>query len=127
MLIELERFLEPYKLSVADLFPVSGRDKRGTMHARHIPVGTAIKTGTLRDVSALAGVMPTRDRSQVWFAIINRGNDVTGFRTQQDLMLASLSQQWGTLPPVNASTAQAPGLLGDPKRNEAISGVQAKL
>lgn len=127
MLIEVERFLQPYQLSVSDIFPVSGLDKRGTLHARHIPVGTAIKTGTLRDVSSLAGVMPTRDRGSVWFAIINRGNDVTNFRKQQDFMLTSLSQQWGTLPPVNATTAQVPKPLGDPKRNETISGVQAKL
>ena len=127
MLMEIERFLQPQKLSVADIFPVSGRDKRGTLLARRIPVGTAIKTGTLNDVSALAGLMPTRDRGQVWFVIINRGGDVEGFRVQQDQFLGSLSQKWGILATANATTTQTPALLGDPKRNETISGVQTPL
>src|ERR671933_2061943 len=101
MFIAIDRFLQPYKLSVTDVFPVSGRYKNGTMFARHIPLGTAIKTGTLGQVSALAGVIPTRDRGRVWFAIINRGTDVDGFRKQQDEFLQRLVQQWGT-PPINA-------------------------
>ncbi|MBW4544367.1 MAG: D-alanyl-D-alanine carboxypeptidase [Symplocastrum torsivum CPER-KK1] len=127
MLMAVQRFLQPHQLDIADIFPVAGRDKRGTMQARNIPFGSAIKTGTLRDVSALAGVMPTRDRGEVWFAIINRGGDVDGFRRQQDELLGRLSKQWGTSPTVNASTTQAPALLGDPKRNEKISGFQTQL
>jgi D-alanyl-D-alanine carboxypeptidase/D-alanyl-D-alanine-endopeptidase (penicillin-binding protein 4) len=127
MLMAVQRFLQPHQLDIADIFPVAGRDKRGTMQARNFPIGTAIKTGTLRDVSALAGVMPTRDRGEVWFAIINRGGDVDGFRRQQDELLGRLSKQWGTSPTVNASTTTAPALLGDPKRNEKISGFQTQL
>ncbi len=123
MLMEVERFLQPHKLTVADIFPVSGRDKRGTMYARQMPVGAAIKTGTLREVSALAGVLPTRDRGQVWFAIINRGGDVYGFRKQQDEMITSLTQKWGTLSSANPNTTNPSALLGDPKRNEKVSGV----
>ncbi len=123
MLIEIERFLQPYQLNVADIFPVSGLDKKGTMLYRHMPVGTAIKTGTLNTVSALAGVMPTRDRGNVWFAIINWGNDIEGFRVQQDQLLGSLSKQWGTPSTTNASKTPLER-LGDPKRNEKISGIQ---
>ncbi|MFB2834658.1 D-alanyl-D-alanine carboxypeptidase [Floridanema evergladense] len=96
MLMALQQKLQPLGLTIGDFFPVSGRDRNGTMSRRHIPQATAIKTGTLRDVSALAGVMPTRDRGLVWFAIINRGNNVLGFRTKQDLLLQSLIQKWGT-------------------------------
>ncbi len=46
---------------------------------RSIALGTTIKTGTLNTVSALAGVIPARDRGQVWFAIINHGNDISQF------------------------------------------------
>jgi D-alanyl-D-alanine carboxypeptidase/D-alanyl-D-alanine-endopeptidase (penicillin-binding protein 4) len=127
MLNTIDQFLQPYQLSVADIFPVAGQDKLGTMLGRHMPVGSAIKTGTLRDVSALAGILPTRDRSQVCFAIINRGDDVDGFRVQQDQLLERLSQKWGTVPTVQASTNQAALLLGDPKRNQKISGVQTQL
>ncbi len=127
MLMAVDRFLQPHQLGIADVFPVAGRDKNGTMYARHIPLGSAIKTGTLRDVSALAGVMPTRDRGLIWFAIINRGSDVYGFRQQQDELLQRLSKHWGTLPTLNASTIPVEKLLGDPKRNEKISGVQIKV
>jgi len=95
MLMALQRKLQPLGLTIGDLFPVSGRDHEGTLLQRHIPEGTAIKTGTLRDVSGLAGVMPTRDRGLVWFAIINRGDDVLGLRAKQDSLLQTLLQQWG--------------------------------
>jgi len=96
MLMALQRKLQPLGLTIGDFFPVSGRDRNGTMSRRHFPQATVIKTGTLRNVSALAGVMPTRDRGLVWFAIINRGNDVMGLRNKQDSLLQSLIQQWGT-------------------------------
>lgn len=96
MLMALQRKLQPLGLTIGDFFPVSGRDRNGTMSRRHFPQATVIKTGTLRNVSALAGVMPTRDRGLVWFAIINRGNDVMGLRAKQDRLLQSLIQQWGT-------------------------------
>lgn len=125
MLIAIHQFLQSYKLSVTDVFPVSGRDKNGTMYARHMPIGSAIKTGTLNTVSALAGVIPTRDRGLVWFAIINRGSDVDGFRKQQDAFLQRLVQKWGTLP-LNASTPPIQTLLGESKRNEKIFGVRVQ-
>lgn len=127
MLMAVESFLQPHQLSVTDLFPLSGRDQRGTMLARQIPVGTAVKTGTLRDVSALAGMMPTRDREKVWFVIINRGGDVEGFRKQQDQILASLLKHWGSSATVSVGTTHSPGILGDPTRNEKISEVQIPL
>jgi D-alanyl-D-alanine carboxypeptidase/D-alanyl-D-alanine-endopeptidase (penicillin-binding protein 4) len=99
MLMAVERFLQhPTNFSVADIFPVVWARQAGNHACAAHPSGTAIKTGTLRDVSALAGVMPTRDRGEVWFAIINRGGDVDGFRTQQDLTARTLVKQWGTLP-----------------------------
>lgn len=93
MFMALQREAVAHQLTLADLFPMSGFDHRGTMHARHLPSATVIKTGTLRDVSALAGVMPTRDRGLVWFAILNRGPNVSGFRTGQDKFLQSLIQK----------------------------------
>jgi serine-type D-Ala-D-Ala carboxypeptidase/endopeptidase (penicillin-binding protein 4) len=47
-------------------------------------------------VSSLAGVLPTRDRGLIWFAIINVGDgDLGVLHQQQDLLLQSLTQQWG--------------------------------
>lgn len=91
----IERQLQPSKLTIADLFPVAGRD-HGTLTARRVPIATVVKTGTLWDVSALAGVMPTREYGPIWFSIINRGDAVDDFRVQQDLLLQSLHAHWGT-------------------------------
>ncbi|NJM71496.1 MAG: D-alanyl-D-alanine carboxypeptidase [Scytonema sp. RU_4_4] len=93
MFMAIQQQALTHQLTLADLFPVSGFDNRGTMHARHLPAATIMKTGTLRDVSALAGVMPTRDRGLVWYAIINRGTNIGGFRTGQDQLLQRLVQQ----------------------------------
>lgn len=127
MLMAIQRELLPAQLSVADLFPVSGRDRRGTMEARRIPQAAVIKTGTLRDVSALAGVLPTRDRGLVWFAIINRGTNVEGLRARQDQLLQSLLKQWQVTATVPAAIAprfsnSTPIPLGAASRNEILYG-----
>ncbi|BAY43940.1 peptidase S13, D-Ala-D-Ala carboxypeptidase C [Scytonema sp. HK-05] len=116
-----------HQLTLADLFPVSGFDNRGTMHSRHLPVATVMKTGTLRDVSALAGVMPTRDRGLVWFAIINRGTNVSAFRTGQDQLLQRLSQQLQVAPSVPATLTPHVAIntlpqFGAANRNEMLYG-----
>ncbi len=93
MLMAIQRLATPHNLTVADFFPTSGLDHRGTTYARRIPKNTAFKTGTLRDVSALAGVMPTKNRGLVWFAVINRGTFVPGFRSEQDKLLQKMLQE----------------------------------
>jgi D-alanyl-D-alanine carboxypeptidase/D-alanyl-D-alanine-endopeptidase (penicillin-binding protein 4) len=95
MLAAIDRYLHPLNLTIADVFPASGFDREGTMEDRSMPLGSVIKTGTLNEVSALAGVLPTRDRGLVWFAIVNRGTDILELRNQQDLLLQSLQKQWG--------------------------------
>lgn len=127
MLTTVDRFLQPHNLSVDDIFPVAGREHRGTMQARKLPLGTAIKTGTLNTVSALAGRMPTRDQGQVWFSIINWGGDIEGFRVQQDEFLTRLSQGWGTSPTLQVGPASEDAFLGDPKRIEKIPIIQTRL
>ncbi len=99
----IQQEILPYHLSLADLFAVAGRDRRGTIQARHIPADTVVKTGTLDRVSSLAGVMPTRDRGLVWFAIVNQGSDVPDFRSRQDQLLQSLLHQWQVAPIVPAT------------------------
>jgi D-alanyl-D-alanine carboxypeptidase/D-alanyl-D-alanine-endopeptidase (penicillin-binding protein 4) len=93
MLQAIQRYVEPEQLNVADLFPVAGRDG-GTLLDRDIPELAAVKTGTLNQVSALAGAIPTRDRGVVWFALINRGWDLDSFRQQQDILLQQVLDVW---------------------------------
>ena len=123
MLMSIQKRLSPYQLTVADLFPVSGRDRRGTLLTRQIPLGTVIKTGTLNDVSALAGVMPTRDRGLVWFVIINRGSALERFRNEQDRLLQNLLKQLqvaDTLPAALTPRLQDNQPLGAARRNEIM-------
>lgn len=128
MLAAIQRQLQPFGLNLGDLFPVFGFDHTGTVIGRRMPPATVFKTGTLNDVSALAGVMPTRDRGLIWFSIINRGNDVLGFRAGQDQFLQTLLKHWGIAPKSaiaitpNASSINTANLLGDKGRNEILSG-----
>jgi serine-type D-Ala-D-Ala carboxypeptidase/endopeptidase (penicillin-binding protein 4) len=125
MLMTLENLLQPHKLGVVDLFPVAGRDNLGTMQHRHLPNGVAIKTGTLNEVSALAGVIPLSNERKIWFAVINSGWQIEEFRQQQDQLLQKLANHWDLKDTENSS----PNLrslsanqadLGDPRRNRVI-------
>jgi D-alanyl-D-alanine carboxypeptidase/D-alanyl-D-alanine-endopeptidase (penicillin-binding protein 4) len=77
-------------------------------------------------VSALAGVVPTRDRGLVWFAIINRGPQIGAFRQQQDKFLQRIVQLLQVAP--NTPTALTPHSpnslpdLGNTKRSEIVYG-----
>ncbi len=118
MLIAIERLLKAHTLDLVDLFPLSGRDGVGTMENRSIPAGTAVKTGTLNQVSALAGVIPTRDRGRIWFAIINGGSQIEYLRQEQDRLLQRLSQHW-QLDELDLTQSSIP-YLGDPNRNQIL-------
>jgi serine-type D-Ala-D-Ala carboxypeptidase/endopeptidase (penicillin-binding protein 4) len=121
MLIALERKLESQPVKVVDLFPVAGRDRNGTMQWRAIPSGVAIKTGTLDRVSALAGVIPTKERGLVWFAIINYGDNIEKLRGEQDRLLQRLANHW-QIPPATAIATTDKIYLGDPSRNLKVDG-----
>lgn len=116
MLMAIQRKLQPLGLTIGDLFPVAGSDRDGTMIRRHIPMAAVVKTGTLRNVSALAGVLPTRDRGLVWFAIINRGNDVSALRAGQDLFLQNLIQLWNPASQPPKVVLPSPASYGDASR-----------
>ena len=116
MLIAIDRLLQEDSFSAADLFPTAGKDVVGTVQGRALPTGTTIKTGTLNNVSALAGVIPTSDRGNVYFSIINYGSQIEHFRQQQDILLNQLAQTW-QLVPNNFNLANENWYLGDPQRN----------
>jgi D-alanyl-D-alanine carboxypeptidase/D-alanyl-D-alanine-endopeptidase (penicillin-binding protein 4) len=117
MLMAIEQLLQSYPLKVADLFPVAGRDTVGTMQERSIPSGIVVKTGTLAQVSALAGQISTRDRGQIWFAIINSGTEIDYLRQQQDRFLQRLANHWQLAPRETPSVQNNQPFLGDPQRN----------
>jgi D-alanyl-D-alanine carboxypeptidase/D-alanyl-D-alanine-endopeptidase (penicillin-binding protein 4) len=124
MYAHIQRYLEARNLTIADLFPISGTDL-GTIDYRRIPPAAVVKTGTLNEVSALAGVLPTRDRGLIWFSIINRGTDLEDLRQQQDVLLQQLTTQWGSVQPAPVAIAprlptQTATLMGDTSRNRVV-------
>ncbi len=117
----LQEKLKPTSMTLADFFPVMGRDRKGTLEWRSMPKGLTVKTGTLNQVSALAGIIPTQERGIVWFTIINGGSNFDRLRAEQDKVLQRLAKHWTILP-----TDLNPGpndeiFLGDPSRNRVGS------
>ena len=119
----IHRLVMPARLTVADIFPVAGID-RGTIRHRHLPVYTVVKTGTLRHVATLAGVILTRTHGPVWFALLNQGGNLWGFRTQQDALLQSLVEHWGAADPPPASFIPT-SPWADTTRNDILVRVKA--
>lgn len=115
----IQRELQRHQLTLADVLPVASRD-RGTIEERQLPQAAIVKTGTLWNVSALAGVIPTQKFGPVWFTIINRGENIEGFRQDQDRILQQLTQRLGV--PSGEMAQIQPSrptpILGDPNRNQ---------
>jgi serine-type D-Ala-D-Ala carboxypeptidase/endopeptidase (penicillin-binding protein 4) len=118
MFSAIARYAERNGFTVSDLFPISGTDV-GTLIDRRIPKNAVVKTGTLNEVCALSGVLPTRDRGLVWFSIINRGSQIEAFRNQQDVLLQQLQAHWGT------PKDRSPSITPNPKVNTPNSELGA--
>ncbi|XTZ10594.1 MAG: D-alanyl-D-alanine carboxypeptidase [cyanobacterium endosymbiont of Rhopalodia yunnanensis] len=116
MLIGIQKKLKENSLDVTDIFPMAGRDTTGTVKWRNLPDGVTVKTGTLAQVSALAGIISTKERGQIWFSIINHGYNIDLFRVEQDRLLQRLADHW-QLTDVSL-TQQIKPYLGDPQRNK---------
>jgi serine-type D-Ala-D-Ala carboxypeptidase/endopeptidase (penicillin-binding protein 4) len=119
----IQREAQSQGLTLADFFPSFGLDTKGSMLDRQMPLGTTVKTGTLNEVSALSGVLPTRQRGLVWFTIINRGSQIAQLRQQQDKLLQTWQTTWGIpagSPLVIARRNLTSSVLGDPQRNEIL-------
>ncbi|OIP71809.1 MAG: D-alanyl-D-alanine carboxypeptidase [Oscillatoriales cyanobacterium CG2_30_44_21] len=119
ILMEIHNRAQVEGLTLADLFPMSNCNC-GTIEDRKMPAGAIVKTGTLSDVSALAGVFQTKKYGVIWFAIANRGEgDLDAFHRSQDRLLQFLVKQWGLPKLPNASFAETP--WHDSDRNQIYS------
>lgn len=102
MFLAIDRLLQPYNMTVGDVFTIVGKDE-GILEPREmLPKLSIVKSGTLNYVSALAGALPTKDKGIVWFAILNKGSNVAQLRDRQEVLLNTLLKDWGyvsNLPP----------------------------
>lgn len=126
MMVTIQDFLQDKQLNIGNLFPVMGRDV-GTLKGRSMPAAAVVKTGTLNEVSALTGVIPTRDRGLVWFTNINYGaGDIGIFHNQQDVMLQRMQEKWGVPSPIPPSIRPSDrsnllsNRVGAPERNQLV-------
>ncbi len=102
LFIAIHNLLQPDGLNISDVFPIAGRDN-GTLARRKLPRHAVVKTGTLRGVSTLGGVIFTRKHGPVWFALFNQGSNRPALRTHQDTLLTSLTRSWGSMDDAPAS------------------------
>lgn len=110
----IEKYLQPHKMTVADVFTIVGQDQ-GILEKRSLPSLAVVKSGSLNNVSALAGALPTQKQGTLWFAIMNSGGSLERFREQQEVLLKSFVTEWGAVktPPVE--------LTPNPVRNSRTS------
>jgi len=104
---KLKDLLEARQLKLEDILPVQGLDQ-GTLSERltQEQAGTLVgKTGTLTQsgVSALTGIVYTKAKGPVVFAIFNHGGNVVRFRKAQDDLLTSVIDFCGGAAPVSYS------------------------
>ncbi len=102
MFLAIENYLQSYNMTVADVFTVIGKDPGILAERKNIPSLAIVKSGTLDNVSTLAGALPTKKQGIVWFVIMNAGENVEQFRVQQEELLNTLVKDWGSvqeLPP----------------------------
>ena len=106
--IAIQQRLEALNLDLKDAFPVSGTDV-GTLEDRQMPKGAVVKTGTLWNVSALAGYIPTAKEGRIWFAIMNEGGGyIDGFRKSQDKFLTQMVQFFSPISEQRSSSSLWP-------------------
>ncbi|HBB31789.1 MAG TPA: D-alanyl-D-alanine carboxypeptidase [Cyanobacteria bacterium UBA8803] len=120
MFLALERYLQPYNMTVGDLFAIVGQDE-GILNQRQIPPLTVVKSGSLNTVSALAGALPTQQQGIVWFATMNGGNNLEGFRAQQEALLQDFISQWGAVPSLPEELQPNPERASKTSRSEVVN------
>ncbi|NJK68172.1 MAG: D-alanyl-D-alanine carboxypeptidase [Microcoleus sp. CSU_2_2] len=120
LFLALERYLKPYNMTVADVLTVIGKDQ-GILSERPLPKLAVIKSGTLDNVSALGGALPTEKQETVWFVIMNGGANVETFRTQQEVLLKSFLNLWGSVPTSPPELTANPARISKVSRSEIVN------
>lgn len=117
LFLALERDLKPYNMTVADIAAIVGQDL-GVLQTRTAINLGVVKTGTLNNVSSIAGLLPNQKYGFVCIAVMNSGAGADAFRPEQDTILSQLLTQWGTV------TTPPPELKPTPWQNGKTSGSQ---
>lgn len=117
--LALERYLQPYNMTIADVLTVVGKDP-GILNERKIPPLAVVKSGTLDYVSALGGALPTKKQGTVWFVMMNGGENVEEFRAQQEALLNIFLKEWGSVQVAPPELTPNPSRKSKSSSNEII-------
>jgi D-alanyl-D-alanine carboxypeptidase/D-alanyl-D-alanine-endopeptidase (penicillin-binding protein 4) len=105
MFLAIEQYLKPSQMTVGDIFAIVGEDA-GILDQRKLPKGLVTKSGSLNEVSALAGALPTTQKGVVWFVVMNGGGaNLEGFRAGQESLVNMFANQWGAVSAVPVELA----------------------
>lgn len=118
--LAIERTLQPHDMTVGDLFAIVGQDE-GILNQRQIPPLAVVKSGSLNAVSALAGALPTQQQGTIWFATMNGGSDLEGFRIQQEALLQDFINQLGAVSTLPEELTPNPARASKTSRNEFVN------
>ncbi|WP_013323244.1 D-alanyl-D-alanine carboxypeptidase [Gloeothece verrucosa] len=102
MFLAIERYLQAYNMTIADVFAIIGQDEGILQIRRQLPPFAVLKSGIWDNISALAGALPTQQKNTVWFAIMNIGQPWKQSESEQEQLLTELVNDWGrvvTAPP----------------------------
>jgi D-alanyl-D-alanine carboxypeptidase/D-alanyl-D-alanine-endopeptidase (penicillin-binding protein 4) len=94
LFLALEKYLISNNLNIADLFVVVGQDEGILDGRKSLPKNAVVKSGSLDNVSALAGALPTEKEGIIWFAILNQGPSLNEMRISQERLLNNLLKQF---------------------------------
>lgn len=97
LFLAIQTELAPADLTLGDGFQIVDRDA-GVLQQRAYPPGVIAKSGTLSQVSGLAGILPTAQQGEICFAMLNVSFDLAGARVAQARLLQTLTDRWGTVP-----------------------------
>lgn len=117
--LAIERTLQPHNMTISDLFAIVGQDD-GILNQRKIPSLAVVKSGSLNTVSALAGALPTQQKGTIWFATMNGGSDLEGFRAQQETLLQDFINEWGAVSTLPEELKPNPARTSKISRNEIV-------
>jgi serine-type D-Ala-D-Ala carboxypeptidase/endopeptidase (penicillin-binding protein 4) len=119
LFLALQNNFQAFNLSSADIVTVVGQDK-GVLDSRSLPELSVVKSGSLDNVSTIAGALPTQVRGTVWFAIFNGGANMEGFRSAQDALLNDWVEQWGAVSASPAELTSIPHPIAKKARTEIV-------
>ncbi|OZH54977.1 D-alanyl-D-alanine carboxypeptidase [Hydrocoleum sp. CS-953] len=120
MFLAIDKYLQQYNMSVADVFVIVGKDKGILEERKQLPNLAVVKSGTLDYVSALAGALPTKEKGIVWFTILNKGVSVNQLRNQQEILLRDMLNKWGAVELLPSELTPNPDRKAKTSRSEIM-------